>query len=419
MIRFRCFVRHGTEILLLRRRRGDWGVPSGAGEEPLTDQNPKEILGRLGLEEASLTARGKPHDIEQGSGNRYQAFLYEAATRELENADGSLEAQWLAAPELLLLRDSVASLWSSYRTVSPTLRQVQEDREHGSSWISLRALETLRDEAVDLGRAGAEPGATEAKLVGLARDLRNAHPSMVAVANRLHRVLASARTAQNRKQVGLEVAAAAQRCLSEAIDNEHAAAQQAAALVAGRSVLTLSRSGSVSQALVLASPAPRVFVTESRPGGEGAAVARELAAAGLDTTLIADAAMGRALTDGRVDVVLVGADAVLADGTLVNKCGTRLAALAAHSLAVPLYAVATRDKVSPRLSIDLEGDTSDSGERRGPHHFRPLFELTPGELVSKILTEEGHLEPSDLAAICLAAEREECLSGLRTTMAAE
>ena len=417
MIRFRCFVRHGAELLLLRRPGGSWGVPSGAGEEPIGDEEPKELLSRLGLNGAHLSTGGEPHQITNGSGRRYQAFLYDAPRRELEEREGSLEARWLAAPELLLLRDSVSDLWDSYRTVAPSLSQVRADRDHGSSWISLRALEVLRDEAVDLGRAGAEPEDAEKKLVGLAEDLRNTHPSMSAVSNRLHRAFATARERTGQNNFAIDLAAAAQATLSEVMDHELAAAGEAASLVRGRSVLTLSRSESVSQALLLGSPASRVFVAESRPGGEGEVVARELARRGLDTTLVADAAMGRVLADGRVDLVLVGADAILADGTVANKCGTRLAALAAKSLAVPVYVVAASDKISPSLSIDLEGDRCDGGKESwssGPRSFRPLFELTPAELISKIVTEEGPVEPSDLAPLCAEAERLEQLSGLST-----
>ena len=95
-----------------------------------------------------------------------------------------------------------------------------------------------------------------------------------------------------------------------------------------------------------------VFVAESRPGGEGVAVAESLADE-VPVTLCPDAAVAHLLGRGAVDRVLVGADTVLADGSVVNKVGTRAAALAAARERVPVHAVAARDKVSPAETATL------------------------------------------------------------------
>jgi translation initiation factor 2B subunit (eIF-2B alpha/beta/delta family) len=91
-------------------------------------------------------------------------------------------------------------------------------------------------------------------------------------------------------------------------------------------------------------PGLSVIVCESRPLCEGVAMARRLAAAGIDVTLITDAQAGVFVEQS--DVVLLGADAVTPDG-IVNKVGSRLLALAARAAGVPVVAVTECLKVSP------------------------------------------------------------------------
>uniref|UniRef100_A0A383WBQ4 Nudix hydrolase domain-containing protein n=1 Tax=Tetradesmus obliquus TaxID=3088 RepID=A0A383WBQ4_TETOB len=100
-----------------------------------------------------------------------------------------------------------------------------------------------------------------------------------------------------------------------------------------------SSSSSVSKG-----PGLSVIVCESRPLCEGVSMARRLAAAGLNVTLITDAQAGVFVE--QADVVLLGADAVTPDG-VVNKVGSRLLALAAKAAGVPVVAVTECLKVSP------------------------------------------------------------------------
>ena len=202
--------------------------------------------------------------------------------------------------------------------------------------------------------------------------------------------------------------------LARARKADEAAARRAASFVAGRRVFTLSRSGTVLAALRLADPAPEVVViAESRPGGEGRRVAEELARQGQRVTLVADVAVAEVFARELVDVVLVGADAVLRSGHLVNKIGTCAAATFARQHRVPVYAACASDKIRlddapPEETIDpaalYDGDAP-------LDLFTPLFDVTPARLLSGLITEDEILAAADVADVAfelkILAERVE------------
>ena len=153
-----------------------------------------------------------------------------------------------------------------------------------------------------------------------------------------------------------------------------------------------------------------IVIAASRPGGEGAAVADELAREGRSVMLAPDAAIPQVFERELVDVALVGADTVLPSGSVVNKVGTYLAALVAKSCSIPFYVAAASDKVSTTNEPHLEDGTPDD-LYAGPapvEVFCPLFEVTPAKLLSGVITEDGLLaavEMQDLAFELKALER--------------
>lgn len=267
---------------------------------------------------------------------------------------------------------------------------LREDRQHGSAWLSYRALEILRDRAA--------AGAAWADLWALAMELRTARPDMPAIMHRVNRALAAARepaTAEALRQAAGEI-------LGQAQAADEAAARRAASFVAGRRVFSLSRSGTVLAALRLADPAPTMVVlAESRPGGEGRAVAEELARQGQPVTLVADAAVAEVFARELVEVMLVGADAVLRSGHVVNKIGTRAAATFARQYHVPVYAACATDKIrldeaAPEDAIEptalYDGDAP-------LDVFTPLFDVTPARLLTGLITEDGILAAADVGDV--------------------
>jgi hypothetical protein len=123
--------------------------------------------------------------------------------------------------------------------------------------------------------------------------------------------------------------------------------------------------------------------------------------AGLAVTLCTDAAVAHLLAERDVDAVVVGADAVLPDGSVVNKTGTRAAALAAAREGVPCYAVAAADKVQTGEKPHLEsGDPAAVYDGEGRvEAVNPTFDVTPADLVAGIVTDRGVLDADGVAAV--------------------
>ncbi|MHB1005794.1 MAG: S-methyl-5-thioribose-1-phosphate isomerase [Chloroflexota bacterium] len=166
-----------------------------------------------------------------------------------------------------------------------------------------------------------------------------------------------------------------------------------------------------------------VYVDETRPYLQGARLtAYELQQDGIPLTLITDSMAGHFLK-ASVDLVVVGADRVAANGDVANKIGTYGVAVIAHENGVPFYVAAPRSTIDMRLAsgegIPIEERSPDevtslSGVRIAPVGVRaahPAFDVTPARYVSAIITEVGVLRPpySDSLARATALAPEETL----------
>lgn len=176
-----------------------------------------------------------------------------------------------------------------------------------------------------------------------------------------------------------------------------ALARHGAALIpAGARVLVHSRSRAVLAVLREAAAQgrrPSAWVTTGWPLGEGRDMAADLRDAGVPATLVPDAAL--ALAAARAGLALTGADAVLPDGSVVNKVGTHLLALAARAAGVPLYVCTETLKFWPEGAgtgaepPGEEADPAELGPPAGVNGWNPLFERVPAHLVTALVTEEG------------------------------
>ncbi|MFC6975227.1 NUDIX domain-containing protein [Halomicroarcula sp. GCM10025709] len=419
-----CFLRADGEVLLLRRSdavgsyAGRWGGVAGHvaadGEDPTApDRDPEaaaraEIAEETGLERAvTLVRQGEPFPVEDDSDQwLVYPFLFDCDSRGVRTNAETVETAWVQPPEILR-RETVPRLWLSYDRVRPRVATVREDRTHGSSWLSMRALEVLRDEAAVVAEGHRADGTRPERtgddwdgLAALARSLRDARPSMAVLANRIDRTMLAA--SDERSPRAVETAAS--RAVEQACAVDREAAQVAAETLPER-IATLSRSGTVSAAIHEAAP-EAVLVAESRPGREGVAVAESLAAA-TDVTLTTDAALAFELVDWDAEAVVVGADRILPDGRVVNKVGTRAAALSAAAADCAVFVAAASDKIAPDDGYDLEprertelyDGTADVAVAN------PTFDVTPADAVTAVLTEQGRLDGEEVRAVA-AAHRE-------------
>lgn len=176
----------------------------------------------------------------------------------------------------------------------------------------------------------------------------------------------------------------------------------------GMGVLTHCNAGALATAGIGTALAPiytaarsgikvKVFSDETRPLLQGARLtAWELAVSGVDVTTICDSMAAQVMGEGRVQIVIVGADRVAANGDTANKIGTRQLAIAANYYKVPFYVALPFSTIDRSI---LSGDDIPIEQRSadeifhcdGAKVYNPAFDVTPRELITGFITERGIL----------------------------
>ncbi|WP_336360018.1 ribose 1,5-bisphosphate isomerase [Haladaptatus sp. ZSTT2] len=150
------------------------------------------------------------------------------------------------------------------------------------------------------------------------------------------------------------------------------------------------------------------YVRETRPRNQGHITARQLAELGVDVTLIVDNAARHYLND--VDHVLVGADSIAADGSVINKIGTSGLAVNARDMGTQVMVAAQTIKLHPAT---MTGHTVEIEERDATevladdvraeigdiHINNPAFDVTPPRYVDAIVTERGQFPPESIVIL--------------------
>ncbi len=155
-----------------------------------------------------------------------------------------------------------------------------------------------------------------------------------------------------------------------------------------------------------------VFADETRPFLQGARLtAWELMQDNIPVTLIADNAAGYLMSRGEIDVVIVGADRVAGNGDVANKIGTYQVAVLARRHAIPFYVAAPLSTIDATITHggDIPIEERGADEIRGyakvrcaPEHVavrNPVFDVTPAELVTALITERGVVLAPDAGKI--------------------
>jgi methylthioribose-1-phosphate isomerase len=149
----------------------------------------------------------------------------------------------------------------------------------------------------------------------------------------------------------------------------------------------------------------KVIATETRPVQQGSRLtAFELKHDGIDVTLIPDTAVGYTMASDLVNGVIVGADRILRKGHVFNKIGTYQIATMAKKHSIPFYVAAplsTFDLESNPENVIIEqrkaSEVTGIGDKKtapdGIDVINPAFDMTPPELISGIITENGIAKP--------------------------
>jgi methylthioribose-1-phosphate isomerase len=164
-------------------------------------------------------------------------------------------------------------------------------------------------------------------------------------------------------------------------------------------------------------PTVQVYACETRPFLQGARLtAYELMRAGIPVTLITDNAAGSLMQQKKIDVAVVGADRIAANGDTANKIGTYTMAVLAKTHEIPFYVAAPRSTIDPSLpdgseipieQRDPKEVTHLQGKPVAPQGVRalnPAFDVTPNKYITGIITEVGILSKPYGKAIRKALE---------------
>jgi methylthioribose-1-phosphate isomerase len=299
-------------------------------------------------------------------------------------------------------------------------------------------------------RGCADPATFAARLDEVCKYLASSRPTAVNLFWAIARVRRTAELNCTQMTDGLQ--AVKQRILDEALamlteDNrvcraigEHGARlleqhqADAGAGAGGINLLTHCNAGGLATVMYGTALAPvyvgaergmkfHVFADETRPLLQGSRItAYELKQNGIPVTVICDNMAATVMKEGKVSAVIVGTDRVAANGDVANKIGTLGVAILAHYYKIPFYVAAPTSSIDLSLATgaqipieqrDSREITQGMGKQTSPADvdvYNPAFDVTPADLVTAIITENGIARPPyepALARLCGAGGRKE------------
>ncbi len=274
------------------------------------------------------------------------------------------------------------------------IAEMRDDRVRGASELARRCLMILAQAARE--QVDEHPAELREQLLWLSRNLAETRPSMTPIRNLLRRWkdafiidadLDLVATRERAAEVAENLIATSRQAVVDC------AAHAAHRLGAGRTVITHSYSSTVLEVCrLLRNQGLRMIVTESRPLAEGRRLAEQLAAWGVPTLYITDAQIG--LFVAQADAVLVGADSVLVDGSVVNKVGTYPLALVAREQGVPFQVCC--ESFKQRAASDPPPELEEMAPAElgvpdwpGVTVRNVYFDITPARLVTAWIDETG------------------------------
>ncbi len=287
--------------------------------------------------------------------------------------------------------------------------EIRNDKTQGASQLARQAMAVLKVAAEHSQANSVEQFLEELKGVG--EGLTAARPAMASIFNIVNRYMGTLSQVSPDEGVAYFKGLAVSKADELARVSLQAIAEITSCglgLIAdGDKIITHSYSSTV-MAVLGEAPAEgktiEVIATRSGAGGTGQKIAQELGRQGIKVTFIDDTAAG--LYVSSANKVMVGADRICADGGVINGVGTYPLALAAQKAAVPFYVLCETLKFDHRLrgeEADLEEKEPAEviGKAKLPPSVsvkNPYFDLTPLDLVTGIVTENGLLAPDGVTA---------------------
>jgi len=299
------------------------------------------------------------------------------------------------------------------RDLHPAVRDIAQDIEtmerRGAAAIADATAAALATQARESEAETA--AALRAELLAAARLLEDTRPTAVTLPNALRFVLngATGEDLDSLREAILDRAGT----FRDRIDRMQADLGRIGAgrLRDGDTIMTHCHSTAalaVVEAAVEQDKTLSAVVTETRPRNQGHITAAALRDLDVDVTLIVDGATRRYLDD--VDHVLVGADSIAADGSVINKIGTSGLAVLARDRGTPITVAAGTIKLDPAtlyggaVEIEMRDDSEviDEAARREIGDItveNPAFDVTPPRYVDAIVTERGQFPPESIVTL--------------------
>jgi len=275
--------------------------------------------------------------------------------------------------------------------VAKRIHELRTDRLHGAGWLSRQAITTLVL-AVNESQAHTVTEFAD-EMSAVAAELTKARPTMISVANYvqqfLHQIMLGAQDEKNLDSLKSSTEIKGNELIRFSEQAASKAAEYACGIVSDLDVLmTCSYSSTVCKALEMAKHKGtrfQVMVAESRAKGRayGEMTAKQLEQHQIPVKVIPDEYIHLRISNA--GKALVGADSILADGSLINGTPTFRLAQAAKEENIPFYTVCETAKF----------DTGHIAKASKPESG---FDKTPPELITGIITEKGTIEPSLVTA---------------------
>jgi len=293
--------------------------------------------------------------------------------------------------------------------VRATATDIADMEIRGAATIARAAADALESQAQDSDAD--TPGAFRAEMREAARHLRDTRPTAVSLPNALRYVLRNleGETVGTLRASAVDAAESFRDQLERAQDDLGDIG--ANRLRDGDVVMTHCHSTDALACVKAAIDDGKhieAVVKETRPRKQGHITAEQLREWDVPVTMIVDNAGRRYLDE--VDHVLVGADSIAADGSVVNKVGTSMLAVSARERGVPVMVAAQTLKLHPdtltghTVEIEMRDETEvlsdDDRDRLGnPNVENPAFDVTPPRYVDAIVTERGQFPPESIVTL--------------------
>jgi translation initiation factor 2B subunit (eIF-2B alpha/beta/delta family) len=271
------------------------------------------------------------------------------------------------------------------------IKCIEEDRESGASELAVKALNTINYFAKVSKSSNSDEYISELKEV--CKRIIRSRASMAALTNLTSYIYYLIINSKITKLNALKkfTISSCDHLLNELYNLKEKIARNFFNSINDKvKILTHSYSSNVINSLIFArNKIAKVYVTESRPLFEGRKTAKILMNNGINVVFIVDYGISNVIKD--VDLVTLGCDSILPDGSLVNKLGSYIIALIAKHYKREVFVVTESWKVSTREVLIEEKNPKEVWDIVGIEVKNPYFDVTPAELITSYITEDGRM----------------------------